>query len=113
MAYEDNYLSQSFKGRIGWIEEEEAMKNFLTIDECRTLFTTELSDDTLRKYYMFAFLTGLRYSDINNLTWEDVVVRDKVSYIYFRMQKTSAFQYHPISEEAVNLMGERTKQICF
>ncbi len=66
MAYEDNYLSQSFKGHIGWIEEEEVMKNFLTIDECRTLFTTEFSDDTLRRYCMFAFLTGLRYSDINN-----------------------------------------------
>lgn len=113
MAYEDNYLSQSFKGRIGWIEEEEVMKNFLTIDECRTLFTTEFSDETLRRYCIFAFLTGLRYSDINNLTWEDVVVRDKVSYIFFRMQKTSAFQYHPISEEAVNLMGDRTKKSDF
>lgn len=29
------------------------------------------------------------------------------------MQKTSAFQYHPISEEAVNLMGERTKKSDF
>lgn len=107
MAYEENYLSKSFKGRIEWIEEEEPMKNFLTLNECRKLFTTDFSDKVLKKYCIFALLTGLRYSDINNLQWCDVVEREGINYIYFRMKKTSAFQYHPISEEAVKLMGDR------
>ncbi|WP_223605796.1 site-specific integrase [Chryseobacterium sp. OSA05B] len=107
MAYEENFLSKSFKGRIEWIEEEEPMKNFLTLNECRKLFTTDFSDEVLKKYCIFAFLTGLRHSDINNLQWCDVVEREGINYIYFRMKKTSAFQYHPISEEAIKLMGAR------
>lgn len=107
MAYDENYLSQSFKGRIDWIEEEEPMKSFLTLDECRKLFMTDFPDEALKKYCMFALLTGLRYSDINNLQWVDVTNREGIDYIYFRMKKTSAFQYHPISEEAVKLMGDR------
>ncbi|ANF51901.1 hypothetical protein A0O34_15895 [Chryseobacterium glaciei] len=107
MAYEENYISQSFKAHIEWIEEEEVMKNFLTLEECKKLFTTDFSDEVLKKYCIFALLTGLRYSDINNLQWCDVVEREGINYIYFRMKKTSAFQYHPISEEAVKLMGDR------
>ncbi|MGC4128697.1 MAG: site-specific integrase [Bergeyella sp.] len=107
MAYKENYLSENFKDHIEWIDEEEVMKNFLTLEECKKLFATDFPDETLKKYCIFAFLTGLRYSDINNLQWCDVVERENIDYIYFRMQKTSAFQYHPISKEAVKLMGER------
>jgi|GEM_PF-623252 len=106
-AYEENYLSENFKNKIEWIEEEEVMKNFLTLEECKTLFKTECEDESLRKYCIFAFLTGIRFSDIYNLQWVDVTERQGTDYIYFRMQKTSALQYHPISKEARNLMGER------
>ena len=43
----------------------------------------------------------------------DVVEREGINYIFFRMKKTSAFQYHPISEEAVRLMGERKDKTDF
>ncbi|MDV2493894.1 hypothetical protein CMU11_00890 [Elizabethkingia anophelis] len=107
LAYKENYLSENFKDHIEWIDEEEVIKNFLTLDECKTLFKTEFHDKSLQKYCIFAFLTGLRYSDIKNLKWIDIAVRENIHYINFQMQKTSAFQYHPISEEAVSLIGDR------
>lgn len=113
MAYEENYISHNFKNKIDWIEEEEVLKNFLTLDECKLLFLTNTEDITLKKYCMFAFLTGLRFSDILNLKWADVVERDDVTYIYFRTQKTSVFQYHPVSCEAVELMGKRGDSEAF
>lgn len=113
LAYKENYLSENFKDHTEWIEEEEVMKNFLTLDECKILFKTEFHDEYLRKYCIFAFLTGLRYSDINNLKWFDIAEREGICYINFQMQKTSAFQYHPISEEAVTLIGERKHRTDF
>lgn len=113
MAYDENYLSENFKDKIEWIDEEEVMKNFLTLEECKILFNTDFEDDTLKGYCIFAFLTGLRYSDINNLKWLDVQKRDETVFINFQMQKTSAFQYHPISDEAFNLMGERKNRYEF
>lgn len=113
MAYDENYISENFKGKIDWIDEEEVMKNFLTIDECKILFATEFPDEILKKYCVFALLTGLRYSDISNLKWGDVVKRHDTDFIDFRMKKTSAFQYHPISKEAVNLMGDKQNKTNF
>lgn len=107
LAFEENYLPQNFRSSIEWINEEEVMKNFLTLDECKTLFSKNPEDEALKKYCIFAFLSGLRFSDIYNLKWIDVTSREGIDYIYFGMQKTSAFQYHPISKEALSLMGER------
>jgi integrase len=112
-AYEENYVSTNFKSKTKWIEEEEVEKNFLSYDECIKLFSTNNPDGALKKYCIFAFLTGLRFSDIYNLKWSDVITRENVNYIYFRMKKTAAFQYHPISEEAVSIMGERLDESDF
>lgn len=113
MAYDDNYLSQSFKRGIDWIKEEDTEKNFLTLDECKKLFTTDFSDEALKRYCIFALLSGLRYIDINSLRWQDLVEREGINYINFRIKKTSSFQYHPISKEAVALMGERKTKTDF
>lgn len=106
MAYDENYLSKNFKAHIKWIKEEEVQKEFLTLDECITLFETEFEDETLVKYSKFSFLTGLRYSDISNLKWSDLKKRSDNWFIDFKIKKTSAFQYHPISDEAFKLLGE-------
>ena len=106
LAYDENYLSENFKRRVDWIKEEEVLKNFLTLDECNILFKSKCPDEALKKYSIFALLTGLRFSDIYNLKWDDISERGETVYINFQMQKTKAFQYHPISAQAVAIMGK-------
>ena len=105
MAFDENYLEQNFKNKIKWIEEEETEKSFLTLNECKKLFKTDFEDQLLVKISKFAFLTGLRFSDISNLKWGDVEKRNDVYFINFRIKKTSTLQWHPISNEAFELMG--------
>ena len=57
LAYKENYLSENFKDNAEWIEEEEVMKNFLTLDECKVLLKLNF---TMNPYENIAYLLFLR-----------------------------------------------------
>lgn len=62
----------------------------------------------LKQAALFSALTGLRFSDIEKLTWSEVQhSRAEGYYLQFRQQKTQGVELLPISEEAVMLLGER------
>ena len=107
-AYFDNFLSENLKERTDGIKEIEPVKEFLTLSECRKLFKTYYPNDDIVTYCKFSLLTGLRFSDIFELKWIQVSVSENgKTYINFNARKTKSLQNHPISDEAVQLMGER------
>ena len=56
---------------------------------------------------LFSALTGLRFSDVQALTWGKLeYLKDLGYYINFRQQKTGAVERMPVSKQAVELMGE-------
>jgi integrase len=62
----------------------------------------------LKKAAIFSALTGLRFSDIQTLTWGNLHYSKAEGYhIQFRQQKTQGAEILPIPEEAVQLFGER------
>ncbi|GAL82477.1 tyrosine type site-specific recombinase [Algibacter lectus] len=65
---------------------------------------------------IFSSLTGLRFIDIKNLTWEKIY-QDKHlgNYVQLREQKTGNINNHPISESAYGILKlqESTTGIIF
>jgi integrase len=62
----------------------------------------------LKRAFIFSCLTGIRWSDIQHMTWENLRHSEKRGYeLSFRQQKTGGKEYLPISEQAVELLGER------
>ena len=62
----------------------------------------------LKKAFLFSALTGLRWSDIAKLKWSEIQHSNEYGYyIRFRQKKTKGAETQPISEQAVNLLGER------
>lgn len=60
----------------------------------------------LKTAFLFACLTGLRKSDIRQLTWENIQpYGDGGMYVTLRMQKTKELVNNPISDEALELIG--------
>ena len=83
-------------------------REYLTMDEVRTLAKTPCRADGVKRAFLFSCLTGLRYVDVSRLTWADV--RDGeggTTRIMFTQQKTKKREWLDISEQAVELMGER------
>lgn len=64
----------------------------------------------MRQATLFSALTGLRFSDIYKLTWEEIQrSREQGCYIRFRQKKTGSPETLPISEEAFEILGGRGK----
>jgi integrase len=63
----------------------------------------------LKNAFIFSALSGLRWSDIEKLTWSEVQNSGNDYYIRFRQKKTKGAETLPISEQAFNLLGKRGK----
>ena len=53
-------------------------------------------------------MTGLRFSDIQKMEWNEIeFVKGQGYIIHFKQQKTNGIEELPISEQAFGLLGER------
>lgn len=48
---------------------EDGTREFLSVDEVKTLIATPCKNQTLKHAFLFCCLVGLRYSDVSKLTW--------------------------------------------
>jgi integrase len=77
------------------------------LDELKSLAKTDCRYPDLKNAFLFSCLTGLRWSDVNKLTWDDVQAFDGCYWITFNQQKTKGLQYIDLSDQAYSLMGDR------
>ena len=85
----------------------ENIRQFLTLDELKAVVKAECRYDVLKRAFLFSCLTGLRWSDINNLKWSEVQLTNEGWRITFHQQKTKGLQYLDISEQARVYLGEQ------
>jgi integrase len=109
-AYKKGYLLIDLNARVEPIKTKETHREVLTLDELNKLAITPCNNPLLKRAALFSALTGLRFSDIQKLTWGEVEHIEGDGYILkFRQQKTDAVEYMPISEQAAALMGNTGK----
>ena len=84
----------------------ESQREYLTLDELKELVKTECRYEILKRAFLFSCLTGLRWSDIQNLKWSEVQYFEGRGRIVFHQQKTKGIQYLDISEQARGYMGK-------
>jgi len=84
---------------------EETTRLFLTLEEIQALAQTPCQVKEIKTAFIFSCLTGLRWSDIHKLTWEEVQHSKEMGYyIRFRQKKTRGLQTLPISDQARKLL---------
>lgn len=109
-AYKDGFLAFDLNANVEPIKQEETRRNYLTIEELNVLVKTECNNPVLKNAALFSALTGLRFSDINNLIWGEIHHNDDYGItLQFKQQKTKGIEYLPISEQAYSLLGEPQK----
>jgi integrase len=66
----------------------------------------------LKNAALFSAITGLRFSDIHKLVWNEVQYSELDGYfIQYRQKKTKGVEVLPISEQAFSLLGERKEPV--
>lgn len=109
MAYKEKLLRENINDYLDYIEWEEVKREFLTQEELIQLAQTPCEIEVLKRASLFSCLTGLRFSDVYNLTWEHVREVSGIGLcLVFRTQKTKTPTTLPLCQEAIELMGEAT-----
>ena len=89
------------------VKKPESKRQFLTIEEMKTLIATDCRSEIVKQAYLFSCYSALRLSDIENLRWKDLVCNDGRYMIATVQQKTSTPIYTPLSRHAIRWLPER------
>ena len=89
------------------VRQEPSRREYLTLDELKTLINTECRHEIVKRAFLFSCLCGLRVSDIRKLRWCDLQRSGGRVRIEITMQKTKDPLYLPISDEALKWLPER------
>jgi integrase len=107
-AFKENMLTVNLNDKVDCIEPQETIKQTLTIEELNILAKAECKYPLLKKYVLFAALTGMPFKEMQNLKWEQIEVSKTFGYkIKMIRQKTDKPYLINISEQAFSLLGER------
>lgn len=100
-------------------KQEQSKRVFLTIEELTTLQHTKarLYGGSTKRYketqnaFLFSCFTGLRYSDIVTLRWEDIkTLPDGSKEVVKTMQKTKETAFVPLSASALEYLPTKPKK---
>ena len=87
----------------------ESKREFLTIDEVKTLIDTPCRREDVKGAFLFSCYCGLRISDVLALKWKNVDCVAEQWRINIIMQKTRQPLYLPLSMNARKWMPERNE----
>jgi len=100
-AYQDGILQYDLNAKVKPIKAVETRREYLTIDELNELAKTPCNDVLLKRAALFSALTGLRFSDIQKMTWGELeYINGQGYFLNFSQKKTKGVEVMPISEQA-------------
>ena len=63
----------------------------------------------LKQAFLFSSLTGLRWSDVKQISWDDIHHTEDDGYsIHYTQQKTKKVEVLPVSKSAIDILPEKT-----
>ncbi|MBO2626625.1 MULTISPECIES: site-specific integrase [Gammaproteobacteria] len=111
-AYREGIIRDNPVQRVKSVKAENTQRTYLTLDEVRAMTKAECRYDVLKRAFLFSCTTGLRWSDIQKLTWKEIEEFQDGHYrIIFKQTKLlnagNSLVYLDLPDSAVKLMGER------
>jgi integrase len=102
-AVKERIIRSNPAARVAPIKKTEVEIEYLTITEIEALAATPCQDPELKRAFLFCCFTGLRYSDVMALKWENY----KDGKLKFRQKKTKGFEYMALPKDrpADNLLN--------
>ena len=94
---------------------QDVFRKAYTTAELQKLASVSVNiDKQIKQAYFFSCFTGLRWSDVNPLRWDEIIIKDiqgkKEYYLYFEQEKTETIEYLPLSDSAIDILKERQRE---
>ena len=84
------------------IKKVDVDREFLTIEEMQKLKDTPCDDEAVKSAFFFSCFTGLRISDIEALTFDNI----ENGYLKFKQKKTNGIDRMKLHPEAMKIVDE-------
>lgn len=108
-AYNHRMIKENPALRVKSVKSAETHREFLTFEELQQLANTPFEMENFKTAFLFSALTGLRWSDIKALKWENIQHTENGWALKFTQKKTKGAEILPIPEQAVKLLGVARK----
>jgi len=105
-AYRHDFIKKRITEQVQTIRQLQTKIVYLTQEELIKLYQTPCEKPILKAAALFSALTGLRFSDVASLKWEDIGSESSGHCIHFTQKKTRSVNYLPISESAFQILNE-------
>lgn len=105
-AYKSELIHSDLSLKVDKPKYTPPPREYLTADELNRLAAAPCADSMIKKAALFSALTGLRWSDVINITWNHVKRSENGVELVLTMKKTGAILTLPISKQAFRLLGE-------
>lgn len=97
------------------IKKQEIFRNAYTLEELQLLHETPCNiNPQIKQGFLFSCFTGLRWSDINQLQWSEVINKEiegtEEYFLYFEQEKTEGVEYLPLSDQAIEIIKHRKRE---
>lgn len=90
-------------------KQENDVREFLTLEEVSRLIKTPYKDEQIKCAFLLSVFTGLRWSDIKLLKWEDLHEDENGKYFRVTMKKTAKPICVYLSDIGTKYLPTRTK----
>lgn len=103
-AVNDGIIKENPSAKVV-IKKQDVTREFLTVEELQIAAAAPAADREVKNAFIFSCYTGLRISDIRQLTFE----RIQQGYLYFRQQKTDGVERMKLHSKALEILAEQKK----
>ena len=87
------------------IKKQKTLPKYLTFEELKKLQATPTKRQEFRDAFLFSCFSGLRYSDVEALTWDQVRCENGQTFLWYTQEKTKEPQALPLSEQAASILS--------
>lgn len=94
-AVKERIIQRNPAAMVETIKKTEVEIEYLTEAEVKALAATPCADPELKRAFLFCCYTGLRFSDVTALKWENY----KDDKLKFRQKKTGGFEYMALPKD--------------
>jgi integrase/recombinase XerD len=105
-AVKKRYISFNLANEVVTPRVKTPKREHLTVEELKAVSKAECRYPVLKNAFMFACLTGLRWSDVQKLTWSEIEQDIDGWRVVFHQKKTDGLQYVEIPDNAKQYLGE-------
>jgi len=108
IAWKEHKLAENVNDYLEALDTTDTHREYLTLEELQQLAATPCDNNTMKNASLFSCLTGLRFGDIRDLTWDKIeAYPDGGACLRITTEKTKTATTLPITDEALALCGKR------